>query len=211
MTVERWMTPIDLRLLDRLSTEPNLVRAARELGIGRDRAVYRLVRLRRLYGGPAARSRKGGATPGRTELTALGRQLLRRSGISPTRANQWRGTYRRLPGPRVVFAEGTQLEVSFRHRDGQAVTVEVDPEAIVVGRHRAELSTRNVLPATVTAVRRDRLGTAELTALWGDQPVRVALTTGSVDRLGLRPGRRAYLFLKAVAVRRSPTPGSPRR
>ncbi|MCI4352078.1 MAG: TOBE domain-containing protein [Thermoplasmata archaeon] len=211
MTAERWVTPLDRRLLDRLSTEPNLVRAARELGIGRDRAVYRLVRLRRLYGGPVARSRKGGTTAGRTELTPLGRQLLYRSFGSPARTNRWRGTYQRLPGPRVVFTEGTELEVAFRHRDGQAVTVEVDPEAIVVGRRRAELSTRNVLPATVIAVRGSRGGTAELTAHWGDRPVRVALTAGSVDRLGLRPGRRAYLFLKAVAVRRSPTPGSPRR
>lgn len=211
MTAERWVTPLDLRLLDRLSTEPNLVRAARELGIGRDRALYRLVRLRRLYGGPVARGRKGGATPGRTELTPLGRQLLRRSWGIGGRTNRWTGIYHRLPGPRVDLAGGGRLEVSFRHREGEVVTVEVDPQAIVVGRRRAELSTRNVLPATVTAVRRNRAGTAELTAQWGDRAVRVALTTSSVQRLGLRPGRRAYLFLKAVAVRRSSTPGFPRR
>ena len=211
MTGERWVTPLDLRLLDRLTTEPNLVRAARELGIGRDRALYRLLRLRRLYGGPVARSHRGGTTPGRTELTALGRRLLAPSSGTSSRTNRWTGTYHRLPGPRVVFPGGTGLDVSFRYRDEEPVTIEIDPESIVIGRQRAELSTRNVLSATVTAVRRNRSGTAELTARWGDRSVRVALTASSVDRLGLRPGSRAYLFLKAVAVRRAPTPGFPRR
>jgi len=210
MTAERWLTPLDLRLLGRLATERNLVRTARELGIGRDRAVYRLARLHRLFGGPVTRSRKGGATPGRTELTPLGRRLLRRSSGAASRTNRWRGTYRSLPSPRVLLGEGNALEVSFRYRDDRPVTVEVDPQAFVVGRRPAELSARNVLRATVTRVRRERSGTAELTARWGNRSVRVALTAGSVDRLRLRPGTRAYLFLKAVAVHRSPTPGSPR-
>jgi molybdopterin-binding protein/molybdate transport repressor ModE-like protein len=211
VTAERWLTPLDVRLLGRLAVEPNLVRVARRLRIGRDRAVYRLLRLERLFGGPVVHGRKGGRTPGRTDLTARGRRLLDQSTGPHRRANRWRGTYHRSPSPRVVLDAGGELEVSFRHRDGTPVVVDIDPEAIVVARRRVELSARNVLATTVIAVRRRRSGTAELTARWGTLLVRVALTPGSVARLGLRPGRRAYLFLKAVAVRRGGiTPGSHR-
>jgi len=210
LTAERWLTPLDVRLLRELEREVNLVRAARAIGVGRDRAVYRLQRLARLFGGAVALGRHGGPTPGTTRLTPLGRRLLRRATGARPGVNRWSGVYRRAPSRRVVLGPNLELEVAFRARDGEAVSVEVDPEAFVVARRRVNLSARNALGATVERVERHLDGTALVRAGWGGRPVRVALTSGSVDRLHLAPGVRAYLYVKAVAVRRAPSPGSPR-
>ena len=210
MSAERWLTPVDVRLLREIEREGTLVHAARAIGVGRDRAVYRLERLARLFGGAVALGRHGGPTPGTTRLTPLGRRLLRgASGVRPG-ANRWSGVYWREPSPRVVLGPNLELEVAFGGRDGARVTVEVDPEAFVVARRHVALSARNALGATVEGVQRHPDGTAHLRARWGGRPVRVALTSGSVDRLRLAPGVRAYLYVKAVAVRRSPRLGSPR-
>jgi molybdate transport repressor ModE-like protein len=206
VSAERWLAPVDVRLLGELAHEPNLVHAARTLGVGRDRAVYRLKRLERLFGRPVAVGQRGGPNPGATHLTPLGRRLLRAAtGIHPG-ANLWTGTYRAGPPPTVVFGPGALLEVSFHARDGNPVTVEVDPEGFVVARRPVTLSARNVLRIVVERVRVHPDDTATLVARWGDRPVRVALTLGSVRRLGLTPGTRAYLYAKAVAVRRAPSP-----
>jgi molybdopterin-binding protein/molybdate transport repressor ModE-like protein len=209
---ERWLAPVDVALLERLREEPNLVRAARTLGIGRDRAVYRLARLHRLFGAPVARGRRGGRSPGATRLTALGRRLLAGSGGGPSVSNRWQGVFRGRPTPHLALVGGGRLAVGFRAREGATVPIEVEPETVVVGRTRVELSTRNILPATVETVRIRAGGGADLIARWAGRPVRVALTAGSVSRLGLAPGRRVYLYVKAVSVRRgrSATPGSPR-
>jgi molybdopterin-binding protein/molybdate transport repressor ModE-like protein len=208
MSSERWLTPVDVRLLSELAREPNLVHAAKALGIGRDRAVYRLERLARLYGGIVAAGHRGGATPGATRLTPLGRRLLRSAVGASAAANRWAGVYRTRPSPRVELAPGAALEVAFRGHDGERVAVEVDPESFVVARSPVDLSARNALVATVEQVRTHADGTAALVATWAGTPVRVALTSGSVRRLGLAPGARAYLYLKAVAVRRAPSRGS---
>ena len=208
MSAERWLTPVDVRLLREIEREGTLVHAARAIGVGRDRAVYRLERLARLFGGAVALGRHGGPTPGTTRLTPLGRRLLRgASGVRPG-ANRWSGVYWREPSPRVVLGPNLELEVAFRGRDGDPVTVEVDPEAFVVARRRVDLSARNALGATVERVQRHPDGTALVRARWDGRPVRVALTSGSVDRLHLAPGVRAYLYVKAVAVRRAPGLGS---
>jgi molybdopterin-binding protein/molybdate transport repressor ModE-like protein len=210
MGTERWLTPVDVALLGELERDANLVHAARAIGVGRDRAVYRLERLARLYDGAVVVGRRGGPTPGATDLTPLGRRLLRRaSGLRPD-SNRWSGVYRRAPARRVVLGPDGELEVAFRGRDGERVSVEVDPEAFVVARRPVALSARNALRANVEEVRIHSDGTVLLRARWGGRPVRVALTSRSVDRLHLAPGVRAYLYVKATAVRRVPSRGSPR-
>lgn len=208
MSVERWLTPVDVRLLSELAHEPNLVHAARTLGIGRDRAVYRLRRLERLYHGAVATGHRGGTTPGVTRLTPIGRRLLRSMEGRHAGANRWTGVYRTGPPPHVEFAPGAGLEVSFRGREGAQLTVEVDPEAFVVARRPVDLSARNALVTRVERVQVHANGTAALVARWGDHSVRVALTSNSVARMGLKPRVRAYLYVKAVAVRRVASPGS---
>lgn len=210
--MERWLTPMDLRLLSRLSTTPNVVHAARFLGIPRDRAVYRLARLRRLYGGPVVRARRGGATPGETRLTALGRRLLSLAGAprSEPRVNRFSGIYRGGRSPKVDLGDGRELEVSFRGRNGAPVEIAIDPGSIVVARRPAELSARNALAVTVRSARAHGGQSAELRALWKGLVVRVGITPGSIRRLALAPGAEVYLYVKAVSVHRVPTHGSPR-
>jgi molybdate transport repressor ModE-like protein len=200
--VDRWVTPLDRRLLATLAADPNVVRSARRLRIGRDRAVYRLARLSRLFGGPVAEGRRGGTAPGGTTLTALGRRLIEAGRPARSPGNRWTGTYTARPTPAVRLGGGGRLEVSFRAREGATVTVELEPEAFVVARRPAMLSARNALRTTVVAVHPRPDGTAELIARWVGRPVRVALTAGSIGRLGLAPGARAVLYAKAVAVRR---------
>lgn len=201
MKPEASLTPIDVRLLEALDRTRNVVHASRALGIGRDRAVYRLRRLSRLYG-PVTTGERGGTGGGGTRLTPTGQRLLARSRGSRPGANRWTGTYRRGPPPRVEVAPGRSIEVAFRAVDRAPVTVEVDPEAFVVATHPVTLSARNVLLVTVGSVRPRTDGTVVLTASWFGRAVRVALTVGSVARLGLRAGRPAYLYAKATAVRR---------
>jgi molybdopterin-binding protein/molybdate transport repressor ModE-like protein len=210
MSAERWLTPVDVRLLAELEREANLVHAARAIGVGRDRAVYRLERLARLFGGAVALGQHGGVTPGATRLTPLGRRLLRGATGGRPGANRWSGIYRRVPSPRVVLGPNLELEVAFRGKDGDGVTVEVDPEAFVVARRRVDLSARNALHVIVERVQRHPDGTALLKTRWDGRPIRVAITSGSVDRLHLAPGARAYLYVKAVAVRRVRRSGSGR-
>jgi len=202
MSSERWLTPVDVRLLNELSREPNLVHAARAIGIGRDRAVYRLLRLQRLYDGAVATSHRGGTTAGVTRLTPLGRRLLRAAEGGTTGANRWAGEYRAGPPPHVALAGGAALEVSFPGRNGEPVEVEVDPASIVVSLRPLDSSARNVLPILVSGLRaRGRLQT-EVLGTWHGLTVRVVVTPKSVERLRLAPGRPAFLQVKAPAVRR---------
>jgi len=210
MTAEPSLTPTDVRLLGALARTANVVRAAGDLGIGRDRAVYRLRRLARLYGGPVATARRGGRLGGTTRLSPLGRRLLAQAtGVHPG-ANRWTGIYHAGPPAVVDLGEGIRLAVAFRAPEGRRVTVEVDPEAWVLARHPAALSARIALRGRVESVRRRSRGTVHVTVRWGPRRVRAAITEESVRRLGIVRDRRVILYAKAVAVRRVLTLGSPR-
>jgi molybdate transport system regulatory protein len=209
VTAEASLTPTDVRLLGELERTGNLVRASRALGIGRDRAVYRLQRLARMYG-VVTSAERGGSRGGGTRLTPLGRRLLARARGDRLGANRWTGRYRRGPPRCVEVAPGYRLEVAFRAAEGSRVTVEADADALILARRPAELSARNALFAVVERVRRRSDGTATVTARWGAAVVRAELTVGSLRRLRLAVGRPVILYAKAVSLRRVPTPGSPR-
>ncbi len=202
MTQERWLTPTDRRLLVALDGAANLVHAARDVGISRDRAVYRLQRLRRLYGKAAAVGRRGGGAVGATTLTPFGRSLVHSARRGHPGANRWKGVYHRDPSPYVDLGEGRRVEVTFRARPDQRVTVEVDPESFVIARERFESSARNVFTARLEAIRPLTSGRVVLEARWDGLPFRATLTPGSVKRLHLARGQPAFFYLKAVAVRK---------
>lgn len=209
MTREPSLTPTDVRLLLELERTRNVVHAARAIGIGRDRAVYRLRRLAALFGSVATTAR-GGVHGGSTRLTPLGRRLLARARGARPGSNRWTGRYHRGPPPSVELGPGRRLEVAFPASEGACVTVEVAPDALIVALRPAELSARNGLRAVVERVRPRADGTALVTARWAGQPVRAEVTVGSVRRLRLVPGRAVVLYAKAVSVRRLVTPGPPR-
>ncbi|MEM0129784.1 MAG: TOBE domain-containing protein [Thermoplasmata archaeon] len=204
MSPERFLTPTDRRLLEALPSAGSVAGAARRIGIPRDRAVYRLARLARLYGGPVARSRRGAGAGPATRLTALGLRLRAASAAErPDRIVGWRGTYRGGSPPRVALRGGGHLAVAFRAREGEAVTVGIPPEAVLLAPGRFPSSARNVLPAVVERIAPGRAPDCRNAMVrWGRRRLWVALTAEAARALRLGRGRRIVLYVKAVAVRR---------
>jgi molybdate transport repressor ModE-like protein/molybdopterin-binding protein len=220
------VSSLDVTLLERIGSTSNVVIAARELGISRDRANYHLRRLARAFGGPVVATARGGSGHGGTLLTPLGDRIahggfdvleLLGTGRPTTPVNRLTGTYRTGPPPALELGGGLALRVAFAAKDGERVTVLLDPEAIVVARERFPSSARNVVAATVEAVRG---GTGpygrRLVVRAGPTRFTVAMTAEPVRSLGLVRGRRVYLYVKATALRRvgrrpgRASPGSPR-
>jgi molybdate transport repressor ModE-like protein/molybdopterin-binding protein len=223
------VTDTDIALLRQVARDRSVVAASRRVGVSRDRATYRLGRLRRAFGAPVVTSVRGGRGHGETRLTPLGDRIVRQGFDSvelldarpvtpPSISNLLRGIYHRDPAPEVILAKSVRLRVAFPANDGEPVSVVLDPESILVARGKFPSSARNVLPATVEQVRpgSDELGRT-LVVRAGPVRLRVAVTEEPVRQLGLSPGSRVWLYVKATAVRRvgrptaGPTRGSPRR
>lgn len=208
MVADRYLTPTDVKLLGALASTTNLVRAARTVGISRDRAVYRLERIGRLYGKPAAAGHRGRGATGSTTLTPFGRRLLApRRGEGPA-DNRWEGVFHPRPGPHVDLAEGRSLTVAFRAHPGERVTLSAPPEAFLLARRRFESSARNVLRALLTRVHPLGNGQVLVEGRWEGLPVRAAVTASSARRLRLAAGESVYFYLKAIAVRKVPSSGA---
>jgi molybdate transport system regulatory protein len=207
------VTPLDIALLAALDRDGSVVAAARDVGISRDRAVYRLERLRARAGGPVVNAHRGGTRGGGSGLTPRGRAVLSGgaeaaswpSNAPPPHHQGITGVYRSEPEPHVVAPDGFSAAVAFAAEDGQKVTVTIDPESIVVALGAMRSSARNAWEGVVERVRRPRAdgptGRRELTVRLGAHRLSVALTARSVASLGLRPGRRVTLLAKATAVR----------
>jgi molybdate transport repressor ModE-like protein/molybdopterin-binding protein len=225
----RRVTDTDIALLRNLARDRSVVAASRRVGISRDRATYRIARLEQAFGGPVVTSVRGGRGHGETRLTPLGDRIVRqgfdtvellerRPVTPPSVSNLLRGVYHRDPAPEVTVGRGVRLRVAFPAEEGEPVSVVLDPESILVARGRFPSSARNVLPAIIEQVRpgADRLGRT-LVVRAGPVRLRVAVTEEPVRQMGLAPGARVWLFVKATAVRRvglvrgAPTRGSPRR
>ena len=219
------VTSADVALLRALARERSVVGASRRVGMSRDRAVYRLERLARAFGGPVIASVRGGSRYGGSELTVLGDRVLRggfgslellgaRPTVPLTTPNLVRGIYRSQPSPTVRVGPSLRLHVAFRAEDGASIAVLVDPEAIVVARRRFPSSARNVLAGSVEATRPGggRLGRTLLVRT-GPVRWRIAITDAALRQLGLGNGTRVWLYLKATAVRPVAPAGSsaPRR
>ncbi len=225
---QRVVTDTDIALLRTLSRERSVVAASRSVGISRDRATYRIAQLERAVGAPIVTSVRGGRGHGGSQLTPLGDRIVRdgfdsielaatRPTAAPFRSNRLQGVYRRRPSPQVVLRRGLRLRVAFAAVEGEAVTVLLGPESILVARGRFASSARNVLRATVEGVERGpaSLGSV-LVVRAGTQRLRVGVTEESIRQLRLVRGARVWLYVKATAVRRvggppsPPTRGSPR-
>jgi molybdate transport repressor ModE-like protein/molybdopterin-binding protein len=208
------VTPLDISLLAAVDRVGSVVAAARSVGVSRDRAVYRIARLRERAGGAVVTTRRGGAAGGRTGLTARGRAVLEGGaeaaawpeGGRPPRHQNLTGVYRTDPEPRLFASDGFSAAVAFVARDGERLTVTLDPEAIVVALGTTRSSARNSWPGVVEKVRTPAgdgpAGRRELSVRVGRHSLTVAVTERSVRALGLKPGRRVTLLAKATALRR---------
>lgn len=220
------VTDTDIALLRHLARDPSVVAASRRVGISRDRATYRLARLERAFGGPVVTSVRGGREHGATRLTPLGDRIVRQGFNAvelldtqplapPSRSNLLRGVFHHRPTPEVSVGPALRLRVAFAADEGEPIAVLVDPEAILIARRKFSSSARNVLPATVEAVRPgpDPIGRTVVVRT-GPVRLRVAVTEEPVRQLGLTPGARVWLYVKATSVRRvgrsptTPTRGS---
>lgn len=207
------VTPLDIALLAALDRDGSVVAAARSLRISRDRAVYRIGRLRERAGGPVVSATRGGASGGRSRLTARGRAVLSAgaeaaawpSDVAPPQRQGFTGVYRSRPEPHVLASDGFSAAVAFPAQDGSKVAVTIDPEAIVVAIGELRSSARNAWVGVVEAVRSPRSSgpteRRDVTVRIGRRRLRVAVTARSVEALDLRPGRRVTLLAKATAVR----------
>lgn len=224
----RIVTDTDVALLRALARERSVVAASRRVGISRDQATYRLGRMNRAFGGPVVVAERGGRGHGATRLTTLGDRVVRQGFDSvemldghpvapPSQPNLLRGAYHRAPDPAVGLGGGVRLRVAFDADEGEPVSVLVDPESILLARRRFPSSARNVLAGVVERIRpgSDPLRRTVVVRV-GPVRLRVAVTREPVRQLGLQPGARVWLFLKATAVRRvgrapaGPIRGSPR-
>ncbi len=208
------VTEADLALLRGIGRAHSIVAASRQIGISRDRAVYRLGRLARAFGGPVVESVRGGRAHGGSALTPLGDRVLRggfdtvellegRSLAEGPRPNLIHGTYRAGPPPEVDAGSGIRLRVAFAADEGEPVAVLLDPEAIVVARARFPSSARNVIEGRVTEIDRPTGGLdVTLRVRAGATPIRVAMTEEPIRQLGLRRGSRVFLYVKATSLRR---------
>ena len=212
------VTSTDVALLRALGGDRSIAGASRRIGITRDRAVYRISRLEEAFGGPVVRGVRGGAGHGGTTLTPLGDriahggfesvELLNARPVTPLPApNVLRGVFRRAPFPEVRVGRSLHLRVAFAAQDGERVAVALDPESVIVARHRFASSARNVVPATVVSMMPSD-GQLERTLLVRTPGgrLRVAMTEEPVRQLGLRPGTSVYLYVKATALRRVSEP-----
>lgn len=221
------VTSTDVALLRALAEERSVARASRRLGISRDRAVYRISRLARAFGGPVVDSVRGGTDHGGTVLTRLGDRIVRGGfesvemldahPVTPLEPpNLLHGTFHRTPVPEVRVGRALRLRVAFDAEEGVPVSLLLDPESVVVARERFASSARNVLSGRLTRISSEGEGrSVTLVVRCSGTTVRVTVTRETVRQLGLAPGTRVWLYVKATALRRvsegpGPTPGSPR-
>jgi len=207
------ITDRDIALLRSVGQRRSVVAASREVGISRDRAVYRLGRLARALGAPLVTSGRGGRSHGASRLTELGRRVARdgfdsvelhamRSAPLVAPPNRLHGVYHRTPQPEVEVPGGLRLRVAFEAKDGEAVDLALDPESVLVARRKFASSARNVLPASVESVRAAGGIGRTLVLQVGAVRLRAAVTEEPVRQLGLARGAKVVLYVKATALRR---------
>jgi len=207
------VTATDIALLRSLAQERSIVAASRRVGISRDRAVYRVERLARAFGGPVVVGVRGGAGHGGSVLTPLGDRIVRGGFDSVelidahplvplSSANLLHGVYRATPYPEVRVGPSLRFRVAFPAEEGATVSMLLDPEAVLVARRRFASSARNVFSGTVESIRSDagNVGVTVVVRCSGVR-LRVAMTDEPVRQLGLRPGASVWLYVKARALR----------
>lgn len=91
--------------------------------------------------------------------------------------------------PHIDLPVGKQLRVRIRARD------------VMLALNRPEeISALNVLPARISAIKREEGAHAEVQVMMASTALVIRMTRQSVDRLDLAPGKEAFAVIKSVAI-----------
>jgi len=206
----------DATLLRTIDAEGSLNAAAERLGRSYSRAHERLDALEAAFG-PLVERTRGGPTGGGTALTQSGRALL-------ARFERLRAGYAAIAETTVVVLAGTVVERTGElgtvrtdagtvraivPPDADAVEVNVRADAVTLhdpadAPPAGATSARNRFEGTVVAVESGDAVVRVSVDVGADAPLDALLTTGSVERLGIEPGRRVVASFKATATRATP-------
>lgn len=212
----------DVELLAAIDREGSLSAAADELGRSYSRAQKRVAALEDALGDLVERER-GGADGGGSRLTDDGRELLARfarvraafADTVETDATVLQGIVAARDGELATVETAVGDVSALLFEDGDAVQVTVRANAVTLhdpadAPAADRSSARNRVAGTVAAVdERESVAVVDVAvpALEGESAVTlpVLVTTASVDRLGLEPGRAVVATFKATATRATPT------
>jgi molybdate transport system regulatory protein len=210
----------DVALLRAVDSEGSLNAAAEALGRSYSRAHKRLAELEAELGALVERER-GGTGGGGSALTDDARDLLARfarvravlRGAASADEVVLAGDVRATDGELVTVETGVgtvrALAAGSAVATGQRVDVTVTADAVTLHDPTAspaagETSARNRLRGTVRKVsERDAVATVRVD-VGTASPLSVLVTTASVERLGLQPGRDVRATFKATAARATP-------
>ncbi|GAD52774.1 DNA-binding domain of ModE / Molybdate-binding domain of ModE [Halarchaeum acidiphilum MH1-52-1] len=207
----------DAALLRAIDDAGSLNAASERLGRSYSRAHERLGALEDAFG-PLVERTRGGPSGGGTTLTEEARTLLARferlrtgyAATAETTAAVLDGTVTERTGElgvvdtdageirALVPPDADRVEVSVR---ADAVTLH-DPDATPTA---DATSARNRFEGVVTAVESGDAVARVVVDVGADTPLDALLTTDSVERLAVEPGRRVVASFKATATRATPT------
>jgi molybdate transport system ATP-binding protein len=99
------------------------------------------------------------------------------------------------------FSGGKLIVPQIGRATGSRVRVRVRAEDIMLAREEPRaISANNILAATVSAVRANDAGQADIQLICGETRLVARITRASAARLSLQPGMKVYAIIKSVIV-----------
>ncbi|NBC47416.1 MAG: LysR family transcriptional regulator [Gammaproteobacteria bacterium] len=164
-----------IALLEQIAAQGSITRAAKAAGMSYKAAWDAVDAMNNLAPKPVVATATGGRGGGGARLTAEGRRLI--------------DAYRTIAVEYQRFLDNLNAALG-------------DPQASleVLRRLALRTSARNQFIGRIVSVTVRTVDAEVEIAIQGDQRIVAGLTNESVEQLGLRPGRRVWALVKAVAV-----------
>jgi molybdate transport system regulatory protein len=171
-----------IALLEQIAARGSITQAAKGAGMSYKAAWDAVDAMNNLAPAPVVETATGGRGGGGARLTDEGRRLI--------------DAYRAVAAEYRRFLDGLNAALG-------------DPKASleVLRRLALRTSARNQFIGRIVAVMARTVDAEVEIAIQGDRRIIAGLTNESVEQLGLRPGRRVWALVKAVAVSVQREPG----
>jgi len=171
-----------IALLEQIAARGSITQAAKGAGMSYKAAWDAVDAMNNLAPAPVVETATGGRGGGGARLTDEGRRLI--------------DAYRAVAAEYRRFLDGLNAALG-------------DPQASleVLRRLALRTSARNQFIGRIVAVMARTVDAEVELAIQGDRRIVAGLTNESVEQLGLRPGRRVWALVKAVAVSVQREPG----